>query len=162
MGMIIGGLASLLADIDNSVEKVEREFGKTVKRTVEAVHESLISKTPVYTGETVRNYIWTMGVPYNGPALAAIGTDDPGHTSEMALGVEPRRPANEAAATATIRLLAFSDPYTAYHVNNKSPAVAGLERGELPGNYKKSRSPQGMFLITEVLIGAKLKSGIIK
>jgi len=112
--------------------------------------------------QTVRNYIWTKGNPYSGTALEAIDNGPTGITSGEPLGGEARRAPNEDSAKRTLNALSFAKPYSKYIVTNKSPAVFGLERGELPGNGKKSRSPNGMFLITETAINSKIKSGIIK
>ena len=162
MSVIVGGISSLKAALDKELELIDKEFSSTVKNTVEAVHDSLTSKTPVYTGQTVRNYIWQEGEGYSGPPLPAIDNGPEGFTNSMPLGTEPRRRPNEDAATKTVTSLNFSDPYKKYTVVNSSPAILGLEMGELPGNGKKSRSPNGMFLITETAINSKLKSGIIK
>lgn len=162
MGVIVGGTASLKAALDKELELIDKEVSKTVQNTVEAVHNSLTSKTPVYTGQTVRNYVWEEGEGRSGPALNAIDNGPEGITNSMPLGTEPRRGPNEAAAHKTVVSLNFSDPYKKYTMINASPAVSGLEMGELPGKGKQSRSPNGMFLITETAISSQIKSGIIK
>lgn len=157
MSIIQGGTSSLFRMIDQSVIDVVDEFSDTVEGTVNTVHESLTSKTPVYSGQTVRNYRWSVGSPYSGPALEALGTEEPGNTGSMPLGTEPRRSANEEDSAKTLRLLDFKNPFKAFYVTNKSPAISGLEKGELP-TEGRSRSPKGMFLITEMAVNTKLRS----
>jgi hypothetical protein len=152
---------ALFAAIDADVAKGIKKFANLVDMTTNAVHYSLMEKTPVFTGETVRNYIWTEGTPFGGLAKA-IGNQPPGPTNSQPLGTETRRPANEVAATITLENLSFVNPFKKYFVTNNSPSVGGLELGKLPGNGKRSRSPNGMFLITEQVVNSKIKSGIIK
>lgn len=162
MGVIKGGASSLLAALAQDIKNVDKKVAGIVEATVNYVHFSLMAKTPVYTGQTVRNYRWSIGGKVSSPPLDAIDNGPMGITSQMPLGVEPRRAPNEADATKTLKALSFSNPYKVYTVNNNSPAVLGLEMGELPGNGKKSRSPNGMFMITETAAKSKLKLGTLK
>lgn len=160
MGIISGGSYDFLQGLQDSIDNVDKVVAATVRKTVHAVHESLVSKTPVYTGQTVRNYVWSDEEP-NRLVFEALGSGDPGHTNAMALGAEPRRAENEAASRATLKSLDYTNPYKKYTVMNNSPSVSGLEAGELPGKGMSSRSPKGMFMLTQMLIASKLKSGVL-
>lgn len=105
------------------------------------------SLTPVHSGQSVRNYIWTSGVAFQG-VLAAIDNGDPGRTNAMPLGSEPRRHANEEAAAASLLRLNFQNPFQTFMLTNNAPQIGGLELGLLPGPPLKSRSPAGMFGLT--------------
>lgn len=136
------------------------ERAKVAKRivlTAHWVHESLVDKTPVWEGKTVRNYIMTVGSPFSGE-YEAIGTGPTGQTSKMALGTEPRRGPNAEAALSTGRVLSEKNAFNRIYVTNNSDTVAGLEAGILPGGGLPSRSPQGMFAITLQEAASRLKS----
>ena len=155
--------ASFISKLKKVPNKWEDRLGKKITNTIKFVHQSLIDKTPVHEGTTVRNYILTMDSPYSGGEIAAIGTGDPGRTSTMSLGSEPRRPANERAALATqANLNLKTNIYRKVYITNNSHAVGGLEMGDFPGGGLRSRSPNGMFGITMQEAIDRLKSGSIK
>lgn len=130
----------------NLPEKVLRE---RIKASVTLVHKGVTGRTPVHTGTTLRNFVWTVGAPYNGGELPPIGHNDPGITSTMPLGPEPRRAANQAAADATLKSLDLSNPFQSFWLSNNSASVAGLEYGVLPTHKNKQRrNPAGMFRVT--------------
>lgn len=134
-----------------SMARFERTFSARIQNIIEETDRYIKSLTPVHTGETVRNYIWTTGTPFAG-VLSPIDTGDPGRTNSMPLGVEPRRDANERAAAESIRDLNLSNPFQNFILTNNAPAVAGLEYGLLPEPPFRSRSPNGMFGLTHAYI----------
>ena len=115
------------------------------------------SLTPVHTGETVRNYIWSTDVPFLGH-FDAIDNGPTGNTNSMTLGEEPRRGPNEHAAAESLALVNFSNPFQSFYLANNSPQVAGLELGILPGPPMTSRSPHGMFGLTHEYVMIKIRS----
>jgi hypothetical protein len=161
---LIKNKGALFAAIDKDVKRNTFWYGRFIKSVVEEVHLSLLEKTPVHTGQTIRNYVWTEGTPFSG-VLDAIGSGiEP--TNEMPLGPEAHRAANAADSTATMNALDFTNPFKNYIVTNNSPAIKGLEMGNFPLNTPthtyNQRSPNGMFLITEKAVSSKIKSGILK
>jgi hypothetical protein len=132
-----------------SIDALEARFGRNVEKLVHDIDTYIKSKTPVYTGQAVRNYIWTAGEG-SGTVYEAIDNGPTGHTNSMALGMEPRRGVNEAAALQSLASMSFA---------NNSPDIEGLEYGTYPGAPLSSRSPNGMFGITQrhfmTLIGQK-------
>jgi len=161
--MIFSSNAQSFIASNKFFEKIPRiVLTKTLRAVTKVVHRSLLAKTPVYTGETVRNYILTMDSPHGGVVFPPIGIQDTGPTNSMSLGTEPRRAANEAASLATQGNLNLSDPFKKIFISNASPAVAGLEMGLLPPPPLRSRSPQGMFAITLMEVSARLSSGALK
>lgn len=116
------------------------------------------SLTPVYTGQSVRNYIWTAEQPFD-MVLEAIDNGPTGHTNSMPLGHEPRREVNEEAAAVTLAQLNFSNPFQTFILTNNSPQIGGLELGLLPGPPMKSRSPSGMFGLTHAWTMLQLNTG---
>lgn len=131
--------------------RFEKQFAHNVRSLIDEADSYIKSLTPVNTGGTVRNYIWTVGVPFSG-VLDPIDNGDPGQTNAMPLGVEPRRGANEDAARESLEALDFTNPFQTFILTNNSPTVGGLELGLLPGAPFKSRSPNGMFGLTHEYI----------
>lgn len=115
------------------------------------------SLTPVHSGQSVRNYVWTSGVAFQG-VLAAIDNGPTGHTNSMPLGSEPRRHINEEASAASLLQLNFTDPFQTFILTNNAPQIGGLELGLLPGPPLKSRSPAGMFGLTHAWVMLNINS----
>jgi hypothetical protein len=117
------------------------------------------SLTPVHTGQSVRNYIWTTEAPFVG-ILPAIDNGPTGNTNSMPLGSEPRRHINEETAAASLLRLNFSNPFQTFILTNNAPQIGGLELGLLPGPPLKSRSPAGMFGLTHQYTMLQLSRGL--
>ena len=94
------GVGAEIKRLLKEVKDLEQEGVRQLKLAAITVIEALQSKTPVWSGETVRNYAVGVGQKPSGGEKAPIGTSPPGDTNSMSLGEEPRRPANEAAAIA--------------------------------------------------------------
>ncbi len=141
-----------------SIDELERKFAANLQTVVLTVDTFIKSVTPVNTGQAVRNYCWSRGVP-NMETYAAIDNGPPGPTNSMPLGSEPRRAPNEAAAFATLLALDIGgNPFGSFYLSNNSPDIQGLELGIYPGPPLKSRSPAGMFGITSAYINALVAS----
>lgn len=145
-----------------SIDQLEARFARNVETLVREVDAFIKAKTPVHTGSAVRNYNWSVGAPdmsYNDP----IDNGPPGHTNRMALGTEPRRKPNEEAAAQSLTGLNFGNPFQTFILNNTDPDIGGLEMGLLPGPPLTSRSPNGMFGITQAYFSAKIAAkGMLK
>jgi len=146
-----------------SIEALERKFAQNIQNLVEEIDHHIKALTPVNTGQAVRNYIWSINNP-NPVVYQAINNGDPGRTNQMALGTEPRRGVNEAAAAESMNTLGLmSNPFGVIYLTNNSPDIVGLEMGILPGPPFKSRSPRGMFGVTEAYFNALIKAqGILR
>lgn len=154
---IVGKDSARKAALD-SIDELEKRFGQNLKALVEDIDTHIKSLTPVNTGQAVRNYIWTTGSP-SSIVHQAIDTGPPGPTNSMSLGTEPRRPANEAAAADSLSALGIiANPFEMIYLTNNSPDIEGLELGLLPGPPLQSRSPQGMFGVTEAYFNTLVKS----
>jgi len=142
-----------------SIDDLERRFARNVNALIHEIDNHIKALTPVNTGQAVRNYIW-MRDATNSIVFDAIDNGPPGPTNSMSLGEEPRRAVNEAAAAASLSSLgAAANPFGEFVLANNAPDIKGLELGTLPGPPLRSRSPQGMFGITEsyfnTLVAAK-------
>lgn len=139
-------------------KKVIRNFvSSKIIATARFVHQSLIDKTPVWEGKTVRNYIMTIGSPFSGE-YDEINNGPTGKTSSMPLGSEPRRGPNAAAALKTGSVLNEKTALSKIFITNNTDSVQGLEFGDLPGGGKPSRSPGGMYGLTLTEVQVRLRS----
>ena len=146
-----------------SIEELERLFAKNIEELVVEIDTHIKSLTPVNTGQAVRNYIWSREVA-NVIVFDAIDNGPTGHTNQMTLGTEPRRGVNESAAAESLGNLGIvANPFGQIILANNAPDIVGLEMGILPGPPFKSRSPQGMFGVTEAYFNALVSAqGILK
>jgi hypothetical protein len=139
----------------------ERKFSLKVRNVVYALHYEITSRTPVWSGQTLANYVWSVNVPYEGIPIEAPGTGPTGRTNSMALGVEPRRPESQEVADESLARLSFTNPYRVYWLANNDPTVGPLEAGEWPEPPFVQRSPQGMFMVSVEYVLALLDTGAI-
>jgi hypothetical protein len=150
--------AEFISGLDKIGAGIRAKIAARVKEIVFYIDMKAHARTPVFTGQAVRNMIWATGSA-NGTTHEAIASPpETGHTSMMGLGEEPRRAANTEAARATLLALDFKDPLKAYCLANQSPDIGLIEDGSagIPG---KSRAPSGVFAITIAEVMAKLSSG---
>jgi hypothetical protein len=139
-----------------SMAQFKRNLSQGIMITCLAIDETLKSHTPVWSGKAVRNYIWSAGAP-SMEVFAAIENGPTGPTNSMALGTEPRRAVNEEAAFESFLTLPFDNPFQCFYLTNHAEDIAGLELGQLPTS-DRSRSPNGMFLLTQGYISALVNS----
>lgn len=155
-GIVMNG-TSFTRGLDRSVVRLEKKYKIRVRKLMEAGMVRLIRKTPVHTGQAVRNYVATVGTPYSGAVKQ--GPDAVEATNRLALGSERLRGGAAAEAKATLESVDYADPFKVFWITNKTPHIAGLEAGELPEEPFTPRSPQGMFGITLQELSAMLESG---
>lgn len=97
------GTASEIKRLKDALKQLEQDAINEVRVAVVTTIRALQAKTPVWSGETVRNYAVGIGKAPTGSAKGSIG-DDPGITNTMPdrmgipLGAENLRAQNEAAA----------------------------------------------------------------
>ena len=155
MGAIVTNKTQVRRAAFKSIADLEARFARNVKALVEDIDDHIKSLTPVYTGQAVRNYIWTVETPHMG-VFDAIDNGPTGRTNSMALGAEPRRGPNEDAAARSLSSLNFRNPFQTFILTNNSPDIVGLELGILPGPPLESRSPNGMFGLVHSFVNAKI------
>lgn len=145
-----------------SIDALEKRIKSNIGNLVHDIDNHIKSITPVNTGQAVRNYIWTMGAPSQ-TVFDAIDNGPTGPTNTMSLGAEPRRSVNETAAAQSIGSINLANPFGVIYLTNNSPDIVGLELGLLPGPPLKSRSPQGMFGVTQAFFNVKIAvQGLMK
>ncbi|USM11589.1 neck [Citromicrobium phage vB_CbaS-RXM] len=146
--------------VESKVRKSMADFRKRLSAGIREVcyeaDDTIKSHTPVHTGSAVRNYLWTTGTP-SSAVFEPIDNGSPGPTNSMSLGAEPRREVNEAAARETLDGLDFSNPFQTFILTNNDKDIGKLELGLLP-TPATSRSPNGMFGLTQNYIGELVRS----
>jgi hypothetical protein len=103
--MEVSGTESLLADWFAERKRIEQETIGRVKTAVRASVRRMQAGTPVWSGETVRNFGVIVGVSAVMTPRSAIDNGPPGDTNQRGrgpLGPERRRAPNEYAAMAEI------------------------------------------------------------
>lgn len=138
-----------------SIRDLEARATKNIAALIEDVDAHIKSLTPVWSGQAVRNYIWTVNTAYGG-VLEAIDNGPTGPTNSMTLGTEPRRGINEDAAAQSLGSLNLGKPFQTFILTNNSPDIEGLEFGRFPTPPLKSRSPNGMFGLVNTFVNAKI------
>ena len=158
MTVRISNLGGFLKGIEALKSLPEDIIRKKMTTILRLAHEKVTIRTPVYTGKSLRNWVWTMDKPSSASNMEALGSGDPGRTSQMRLGSEPRRPANQAAVDATFAALDLSKPMRSYWLTNNSDQIVDLEYGKLP-SPGSSRNPAGMVRVTVEEILQALRTG---
>ena len=155
---IIRNKASFLGEIKFAIPKQEAKFKKLVEGVTWSLHTEITWHTPVWSGEALASYIWSIGSPSSEGPLEPVDTGDPGPTNSMSIGEEPRRNANQQEADESYEKLTFANPYKVFYLNNNTPHIGGLEYGLLPEDPLRQRSPNGMFGLALALVEAKLSA----
>jgi hypothetical protein len=131
--------------IGRQIERDIRNF-LTVRivTALKEFHRSLLD-TPVYTGRTLINYRWSIGTPVEDRRAAVKNPLLPGKTSDLGIGSEPRRAANQSVIDAEFNtlvstLLREKNPYQKIFLRNNMPNFDDIEYGNYSNN---SRTPAG-------------------
>lgn len=157
MGFSVANRQEIEQKVRASMKQFENNFSVRIMVLCGEIDFYIKSLTPVHSGQSVRNYIWTTGVAFHG-VLPAIDDGPTGKTNSMPLGAEPRRHINEETAATSLLQLNFSNPFQTFILTNNAPQIGGLELGLLPGPPLKSRSPAGMFGLTHAWVMLDINS----
>lgn len=151
------GTKTFLAALQKNIKLPEVIIRKKVQELIHHAHYSITDRTPVWSGRSLRNWVWSMDQPYTN-TLEAIDNGPPGPTNSMPLGSEPRRGPNKASSDATLEALTYRSPFRTYWLANNAPDIIKLEYGQLP-TPASSRNSAGMVRVTVQELLAKLKTG---
>jgi len=159
---MIKNRAAFSAHLNGYLPEKKRDFEKRVERIAGFIHKSLLAKTPVWQGETIANYQWSIDVPKLGTVAYSTSPAETGETNMMPLGVEPRRASNEAIANGSFAALQFRGSFgRVIYVTNNADQWGGLEAGDLPVAPLQSRSPLGMMGVTLQEVKSRLDAGVL-
>jgi hypothetical protein len=135
-------------DLKNIHLVIAREIRKKqldlMIRGLKAYQRAIMQFTPVYTGRTLINYRWSVGGPISRRRAAVANPKLPGKTSDLQLGSEPRRAANQAVVqfefSEVLNALRSGGPYQKVSLVNNMPNFTDIEYG----SYRDgSRTPPG-------------------
>lgn len=114
--------------------------------------QEAILQTPVYTGKTLANYHWSLSAAVESVRAPVKNPDRPGKTSEMPLGSEPRRRAQEEvlnAEFASLKASLCASPTLNFRIylTNTTPYFDEIEYGSYAYDDESddniSRTPPG-------------------
>lgn len=154
----VHGISELRAKLRKRTKEKKRAYGLILRDMVEDITVRVLQRTPVQTGHTLANYVWTQG--FNPGLDTWAGEPTPG-TNQMPLGSEPNRTEAEARVWRRLRNIKFTQlSNQRLELHNNSEAFPGLEAGDLPeGDKFKPRSPNGMVGISIAEVSALLSAG---
>lgn len=151
-------ISEVISALRMIVPQVERDVTKIIRGVCTYINTEIHKRVPVYSGRAVRNMIWSMGTPNDQEIEPIAAPTDPGPTATMAVGQEPRRAANEAAAKETFDRLIFKRPFGTYWLSNNAKDIVLIEYGLAPGEGRQ-RTPAGAFRLTVADAVALMKAG---
>lgn len=158
---IVKNKAEFMKCLQEANVNVKKCFARRVKNVIWDLHFEVLRNTPVWSGNVVGNYIWSVGVP-NFDWEPAVDSGDPGHTNLMELGEEPRRAANEERSYFTLEELVYDNPYQTFFLNNNDPDFRELEDGQIPPDPLRQRTPPGgMVGLAMAFVKYRLAAGQI-
>jgi hypothetical protein len=155
------GAAGEMKRLLDGVKQFEKEGAKVTADATLVLVDALMARTPVWSGETVRNYAVGVGSAPSG-AKSAIGGVEPGDTNNMPLGPEPRRARNEAAARAEAQAVINPEKLVNYVVTNTVASSKWdlVENGSAP-TPDRARYPGGITALAQQSFRARFQ-GVFK
>lgn len=143
MAVRFAGVSTEIDKVRKAVAELEKQAVEETRRAAIVVQDAFFSFTPVWEGETIRNYAWGInGAPPSG-VKQEIGSGDPGPTGRMPLGVEPRRAANEDAVMSELRSLLTFNRLVNLSLTNNAPIWDLVDNGSAPTS-ERARNPGGV------------------
>jgi hypothetical protein len=144
------GIDATMQALRSDIAAFEKQAIAEVKKAAHLLMANLFENTPVWSGETVRNYVWGVNGPAGGSTRGAVGSGAPGATNAMIMGSEPRRPANENAAMAELNsklaLTKLADLYVTNLIDRAKWDLIDNGSAPSPG---KARNPGGVSILAE-------------
>lgn len=145
--MAVIGIDQTVAQLRDELKAFEKKCAERAAACVQTLVDELMAGTPVWSGETVRNYSASVGTTASATKQAPIDNGDPGPTNAMALGAEPRRGPNEAAVRSEVAGVVSRDKLQNYAIGNGIDADKWdlVENGGAPGGPgQRVRYPGGV------------------
>lgn len=157
MAGIVKNKRAFLNTLKGAAGEARRSFSTLVKTVVWTLHYEITALTPVWSGEALSNFRWSVGSPDRTAIFGVFKPIEP--TNQLPLGTEQNRPAAQAQVDFTVNRLNFSDPYRVFYMTNNDPTSVGLEFGELPKAPFRQRSPNGMVGLSVRYVVERLEHG---
>lgn len=133
----MGGITSSVSDpfkhaFKDFFEKATDKVSDNERAMLVKLNEKILAATPVWMGDALLNWRWSTRSPDMSHEPARGGNTPPGPTNSMALGEEPRRPANESRPRRSLAAALRAKFPTNIYLTNTSPHAVALEYGLLP------------------------------
>lgn len=160
---MLTGISQAIAALNAARDDFILKLSISVQRVISKVHEGVIGRHPVWSGESISAWHWgTDGVSGGGGSTkrtkySRAQREAFGHTGSLPVGSEPMRAQATSVVNAEHQSLKVSakDPFHKYILANNHPRTEMLEYGELPTSAR-SRSPGGMIRITQSEVAAMI------
>lgn len=143
-----GGFTSFGArNVKNLSQKIRTQVLARMRGALAVVHEEILRRTPVHSGGTIANYVWSIGAPIVQDLPFSGGFEE--KTFDLALGSERNRPAAEMMANSSFqRMMNKLRSFDKVFLTNGTTYEDGsnfldLEYGKLPGQNLGTRVPSG-------------------
>jgi hypothetical protein len=160
--MGLTGIGQWKTDAFAALDAFEEQLIEEMKNAARVVTHEMMSRTPVWSGKTVRNYAWGIGSASGGYTSPAGGDDGPRHPSGRGsltlagLGEEPNRAANEGACLDEMEgVLSGMTELETLVVTNHSPIWDLVDNGSAP-TPERARNPGGVSVLAEQAAKGKL------
>jgi hypothetical protein len=151
------GIVEQMAALRAEAMHLEAQAVAETKRAARVLQENLFLRTPVHTGETIRNYAWGKDGAPGGGKKSAIGSGPTGQTSKMPLGAEPRRAGNEGAVRAELEnVLSFTRLTSLFVTNLATEKFDLVDSGSAP-TPDTARNPGGVTMLAQQSLRASSK-----
>ena len=158
----VSGVDAEFAELRRALVNFESQAVRVMRAAAIVVIEQMFLGTPVWSGETVRNYAVGVGQLPVGGSRGFINNGEEGNTNQGGkgpLGPENRRAANEAAALSDARatLVSYKSLKDSLFITNlvDDGKWAIVDGGDAP-TTKLARYPGGVALLGEQRARAKL------
>lgn len=135
---------------------IQEEAGEYERMFVIALNERIMALTPVWEGDSIVNYQWSVDTPLLSH-ISPVGSGNPGHTNRMALGSEPRRPANEAEVRERLAVVLAAKLPRDIYLTNSAPDIVNLEHGLNPTKKTSRVSEAGMVRLAIIDVVGSLR-----
>lgn len=142
---MLTGIAGEIAKMKAEIKLLEKKGVDEVKRAANIIVRKLQARTPVWTGETVRNY--TAGVGGKNSSHTAGSDEPPPGSTPRGLGNEENRGVNERGAIAAINSLlgSLNNLKRNIHITNTIGSAKWdlIDNGSAP-TKARARNPGGV------------------
>lgn len=157
--MALAGAAALITAMKAEIKKLEEQGIAEVKKAARTVVTKMQSRTPVWTGETVRNY--TAGIGGKNGARHPGSAEPPEGSTPTGLGNEVNRSSNENAALSGISSALAALRNLKQNVQITNTIDSGkwdlIDNGSAP-TRERARNPGGVSSISIAGARAVLKN----
>lgn len=143
---------NLQAAFKGILDQATRHYDNEIDKRLIQLNELILSRTPVWEGDTIHNWRWSTRSPNYDHAEPIAVPVHPGRTNHLPLGAEPRRRANEARPRRSLAAaLRAKEPVDIFLTNTSD--TAGLVEYGLAPTREAARSRGALRLSIKEVFG---------